>query len=409
MSIQPFKIAIPQATLDDLRERLSRTRWPDEVEGAGWDYGTNLEYMKDLADYWQHEYDWRKHEAELNTFAHFKAEVDGLGIHFIHERGKGPRPMPIILTHGWPGSFCEMLKVIPRLTDPERHGGKAEDAFDVIVPSLPGYGFSDRPTQRGVTSARIAAMWARLMMKELGYQRFAAQGGDWGSVVTEQLAVAHPDVVLGFHLNNIPYHHLFAKADNLSQEEQTYLEVAGRWQFAEGAYAMIQGSKPQTLAYGLHDSPVGLAAWIVEKFRSWSDCAGDVEKRFTKDELLTTITLYWVTETINAANRLYYDSAHDFTSPQHTGRSAVPAAIARFPQDILPAPREWAFRRYGGTRTAGRGPTGILPPPPLIAPRSRLTTSQVWSRHSGRAAHSFAMRSCGDKTSPVRGPSLRSG
>src|SRR5258708_28803624 len=175
MSIQPFKIAIPQATLDDLRERLSRTRWPDEVEGAGWDYGTNLEYMKDLADYWQHEYDWRKHEEELNTFSHFKAEVDGLGIHFIHERGKGPRPMTIILTHGWPGSFCEMLKVIPRLTDPERHGGKAEDAFDVIVPSLPGYGFSDRPTQRGVTGARIAAMWARLMTKELGYQPFAAQ------------------------------------------------------------------------------------------------------------------------------------------------------------------------------------------------------------------------------------------
>jgi pimeloyl-ACP methyl ester carboxylesterase len=346
MSIQPFKIAIPQAILDDLRERLARTRWPDEVEGAGWEYGTNLSYMKDLADHWQHEYDWRKHEAELNTFAHFKAEVDGLGIHFIHERGKGPRPMPIILTHGWPGSFCEMLKVIPRLTDPERHGGKAEDAFDVIVPSLPGYGFSDRPTQRGVTSARIAAMWARLMTKELGYQRFAAQGGDWGSVVTEQLAVAHPDVVLGFHLNNIPYHHLFAKADNLSQEEQTYLEAAGHWQFAEGAYAMIQGSKPQTLAYGLHDSPVGLAAWIVEKFRSWSDCAGDVEKRFTKDELLTTITLYWVTETINAANRLYYDSAHDFTSPQHTGRSAVPAAIARFPKDILPAPREWAERWF---------------------------------------------------------------
>ena len=346
MSIQPFKIAIPQATLDNLRERLSCTRWPDEVEGAGWDYGTNLEYMKDLADYWQHEYDWRKHEAELNTFAHFKAEVDGLGIHFIHERGKGPRPMPIILTHGWPGSFYEMLKVIPMLTDPESYGGKAEDAFDVIVPSLPGYGFSDRPTQRGVTSARIAAMWARLMTKELGYQRFAAQGGDWGSVVTEQLAVAHPDVVLGFHLNNIPYHHLFAKADNLSQEEQTYLEAAGRWQFAEGAYAMIQGSKPQTLAYGLHDSPVGLAAWIVEKFRSWSDCAGDVEKRFTKGELLTTITLYWVTETTNAANRLYYDSAHDFTSPQHTGRSAVPAAIARFPKDILPAPREWAERWF---------------------------------------------------------------
>jgi pimeloyl-ACP methyl ester carboxylesterase len=350
MSIQPFKIAIPQSTLDDLHERLARTRWPDEVSGAGWDYGTNLDYLRSLVAYWQHEYDWRAQEAMLNSFSHFRTDIDGLGIHFIREHGKGPRPMPIILTHGWPGSFCEMLKVIPMLADPERHGGKAEDAFDVIVPSLPGYGFSDKPTQRGMTTSRIAEMWARLMTKELGYQRFAAQGGDWGSSVTEQLAVAHPDVVLGFHLNNIPYHHLFAQADNLSQEEKTYLEAVGPWQFAEGAYAMIQGSKPQTLAYGLHDSPVGLAAWIVEKFRSWSDCAGNVEKRFTKDELLTTITLYWVTETINAANRLYYDAAHDFTFPQHTGRSDVQAAIARFPKDILPAPREWAKRWFNVQR-----------------------------------------------------------
>jgi pimeloyl-ACP methyl ester carboxylesterase len=375
VSIQPFQVNVPQATLDDLRERLARTRWPDEVEGAGWDYGTNLQYMKELADYWQHTYDWRKQEAELNTFAQFKADIDSVGIHFIHERGKGPHPMPIILTHGWPGSFYEMLKVIPMLTDPESHGGKAEDAFDVIVPSLPGYGFSDRPTQRGMTGSRIADMWARLMTKELGYQRFAAQGGDWGGTVTEQLAVAHPDVVLGFHLNNIPFHHLFAKADNLSQEEKTYLEAAGRWQFAEGAYAMIQGSKPQTLAYGLHDSPLGLAAWIVEKFRSWSDCAGDVEKRFTKDELLTTITLYWVTETINAANRLYYETAHDFTPPQHTGRSDVPAAIARFPRDILPAPREWAERWFHvqrWTEMPRGGHFAALEEPELLAEDMRV-------------------------------------
>jgi pimeloyl-ACP methyl ester carboxylesterase len=350
MGIQSFKINIPQATLDDLRERLARTRWPDEVVGAGWDYGTNLDYLKSLVDYWQHEFDWRVQETMLNRFSHFRTDIDGLGIHFIHERGKGPNPLPIILTHGWPGSFCEMLKVIPMLSDPESHDGKAADAFDVIVPSLPGYGFSDRPTQREMTGSRIAEMWARLMTKELGYQRFAAQGGDWGSDVTEQLAIALPDGVLGYHLSNIPYHHLFAKADNLSQEEKTYLEAAGAWQFAEGAYAMIQGSKPQTLAYGLQDSPVGLAAWMVEKFRSWSDCAGDVEKRFTKDELLTTITLYWVTETINAANRLYYWAAHDLTSPQHTGRSNVPAAIARFPKDILPAPREWAERWFNVQR-----------------------------------------------------------
>src|SRR5260370_3911651 len=236
MSMQPFKINIPKATLDDLRERLARTSWPDEVEGAGWDYGTNLQYMKELADCWQHRYDWRQHEAELNTFAQFKADIDGVGIHFIHERGKGPNPLPIILTHGWPGSFYEMLKIIPMLTDPESHGGKAEDAFDVIVPSLPGYGFSDRPTQRGMTVSVIGDIWARFVPKELGYPRFAAQGGDWGRSVTEQLAVAHPHVVLGFHLNNIPYHHLFAKVDNLSQQEKTYLEAVGPWQFAEGAY-----------------------------------------------------------------------------------------------------------------------------------------------------------------------------
>lgn len=346
MSIQPFKVDVPQATLDDLHERLARTRWPDEVEGAGWDYGSNLQYMKELADYWQHNFDWRKQEARLNQFAQFRAEINGLGIHFIHEHGKGPHPIPIILTHGWPGSFYEMLKVIPMLSDPESHGGKAEDAFDVIVPSLPGYGFSDRPTQRGMSTSRIADLWARLMTKELGYQRFAAQGGDWGSGVTEQLAVAHPDVLLGFHLNSIPYHHLFARVDNVSESEKTYLEAVGHWQFEEGAYAMIQGSKPQTLAYGLHDSPVGLAAWMVEKFRSWSECAGDVEKRFTKDELLTTITLYWVTETINSANRLYYEATHDVKPPNPTGRSDVQAGIAMFPKDILPAPREWAERWF---------------------------------------------------------------
>ena len=346
MSIQPFNVNIPQATLDDLRERLGRTRWPDEIESANWDYGTNLGYLKELTNYWQHSFDWRKQEAKLNQFAHFHAEVDGLGIHFIHERSKSPNPTPIILTHGWPGSFFEMLKIIPILTDPESYGGKAEDAFDVVVPSLPGYGFSDRPTQRGMTTSRIADMWTNLMTKELGYSRFAAQGGDWGSAVTEQLAVTHPDVLLGIHFNNVPFTHLLAKVDNLSQDEKTYLAAVSPWQFQEGAYAAIQRSKPQTLGYGLNDSPVGLAGWIVEKFRAWSDCDGDVEKRFTKDELLTAITLYWVTETINSANRLYYEATHNTTPPKTTEKSNVPAAIARFPKDILPAPREWSERWF---------------------------------------------------------------
>jgi pimeloyl-ACP methyl ester carboxylesterase len=348
MSIQPFHVDIPQATLDDVHERLGRTRWPDEIENARWDYGTNLDYLKELANYWQHTFDWRKQEALINRFSHFRAEVDGLGIHFIYEHGKGPHPTPLLLTHGWPSSFFEMLKIIPLLTDPERHGGNAEDAFDVIVPSLPGYGFSDRPTRRGMTISRIADLWADLMTKELGYPRFLAQGGDWGSRVTQQLALQHPDVLLGFHLDNIPYMHSL-RVDNLSQDEQTYLAAAGpsgSWQLQERGYRAIQETRPQTLGYGLNDSPVGLAGWLVEKFRRWSDCNGDVEKRFTKDELLTMIMLYWATETINSANRLYYEEAHAVTPANSTGKINVPAAIARFPHDILPAPREWAERWF---------------------------------------------------------------
>ena len=384
MSIQPFKVDIPQATLDDLHERLARTRWPDEVKDAGWDYGTNLSYLKELTNYWQHTFDWRKQESMLNRFAHFRAEVDGLGIHFIHERGKGPNPTPIILTHGWPGSFYEMLKVIPMLTDPESYGGKADDAFDVVVPSLPGYGFSDRPTQRGMTTSRIADMWVHLMTKELGYSHFAAQGGDWGGSVTELLAVAHPDVLLGYHLNNIPYQHLFAKIDNLSPDEKTYVTAVSPWQFQEGAYAAIQGSKPQTLGYGLNDSPIGLVGWIVEKFRSWSDCAGDVEKRFTKDELLTTITLYWVTETINSANRLYYEATHNANPPGTTEKSSVPAAITRFPQDILPAPREWAERWFNVQRWTAMprgGHFAALEEPKLLAEDIRTFFHDLKAKH----------------------------
>lgn len=346
MSIQPFHVNIPQTILDDVHERLSRTRWPDEIENARWDYGTNLGYLKELANYWQYTFNWRQQEALLNRFSHFRVEIDGLGIHFLHERGKGPNPTPIILTHGWPGSFFEMYKIIPLLTDPQRHGGKAEDSFDVIVPSLPGYGFSDRPTQRGMTISRIADMWTDLMTKELGYSRFVAQGSDWGSDVTHQLALEHPDVLLGFHLDNMPSTRMIAQVDNPSQDEKTYLAAVGPWELQEGAYGAIQSTKPQTLSYGLNDSPVGLAGWIVEKYRTWSDCNGDVETRFTKDELLTTIMLYWATETMNSANRLYYEETQHATPPNSTGKSSVPAAIARFPQDLLPAPREWAERWF---------------------------------------------------------------
>jgi pimeloyl-ACP methyl ester carboxylesterase len=343
MSIQSFKIAIPQATLDDLRERLAHTRWPDEVEGAGWDYGTNLGYLKELVDYWQHEFDWRKQEAKLNQFAQFRAEIDGRGIHFIHERGKGPNPLPIIIFHGWPDSFYRMHKIIPLLTDPASYGGDPVDSFDVIVPSLPGFGFSDRPRERGWRTAEANELWARLMTDVLGYRLYGAAGGDGGSPISQFLALSHPESVVGIHLTDIGYHNTMnANYANPSEAEKRYLGAGQQGFFQEGGYIMIQSTKPQTLAYGLNDSPVGLASWIVEKFRAWSDCGGDVERSYTKDELLTNITIYWVTETINSSIRGYYEESHT-PSLKPGQRIDVPAGLALFPKDN-PPPRELAER-----------------------------------------------------------------
>ncbi len=350
MEIHPFTIQIPQVVLDDLSERLARTRWPDEVDGAGWDYGTNLAYLRSLVDYWHNHFDWRAQEAMLNRFAQFHADVDGFGLHFIHERGKGPKPLPLILTHGWPDSFLRMTKLIPLLTDPASHGGDPADAFDVVVPSLPGYGFSDRPAEPGCAPDRIADLFAALMTRALGYPRFAAHGGDWGGSVTEQLAVRHAASLAGIHLTDVPYWHLFTTpVEDLSAEERAYLDAGQQWQRDEGAYALIQGSKPQTLAYGLTDSPVGLAAWLVEKFRAWSDCDGDVERRFSKDELLAHITLYWVTGTINSANRLYYE-AQRHPPRDSGGRLSVPTGVAIFPKDLVPAPRAFGERFFNVQR-----------------------------------------------------------
>ena len=348
MNPQPFTAQIPQTTLDDLQERLAHTRWPDEIPASGWDYGTNLAYLQELSAYWRQQFDWRAQEQEFNTLPQFRVALDGLHIHFVHLRGKGPQPLPLILTHGWPSSFLEMRKVLPLLTDPAQHGGDAADAFDVIVPSLPGYGFSERPTQRGMTVQRIATLWNDLMTKALGYDHYVAAGGDIGGSVTEQLGVLFPDRVRAMHLTNVPYQHIFAPFKDPSPAEQQYVKDIGAWQRSEGAYAAIQSSKPQTLAYGLQDSPVGLAAWIVEKYRAWSDCGGDVERRFTKDELLTNITLYWVTETINSANRFYYDSAQNVTPPPQ--KPATPTGLASFPGDIVPAPRAWAERWFNVQR-----------------------------------------------------------
>ncbi len=343
MSIHPFHMDIPQATLDNLHERLASTRWPDEVEGAGWDYGTNLDYLKELTGYWQHTFDWRAQEAKLNQFAQFKTEIDGLLIHFIHERGKGPNPLPIILTHGWPDSFYRMHKIIPMLTDPESFGGNAADSFDVIVPSIPGFGFSDSVRKPGWTVKQTAELWTSLMRDVLGYQRYAAAGGDGGSPISQLLALNNPTSVIGIHLTDIGFQATMnLDPSSLTPAEQQYLGAMQQRFFQEGGYVMIQSTRPQTLAYGLNDSPIGLAAWIIEKFYGWSDIDGDIEREYTKDELLTNIMIYWVTQTINPSIRSYYEESHA-PSLKPGQRVEVPVAMALFPKDT-PPPRALAER-----------------------------------------------------------------
>ena len=348
MDVKPFKVEIPEAILEDLRQRLADTRWPDEIAGSGWNYGFDLAYIKELVEYWRTHFDWRAQEQAINAFAHFRANIDGLGIHFIHERGKGPNPTPLIITHGWPSSFSEMLKIIPLLTDPASHGGDPADSFDVVIPSMLGYGFSDRPSQAGMGVFKMADLWARLMTEGLGYDRFGAQGGDWGAGVTARLGFSYPDNVIGIHtdsLSSIPPY-LGPGTPEVSPKEQAMLENMRSWRQAEGGYAHMQGTKPQTLSYGLNDSPAGLAAWIVEKFRTWSDCNSDVERRFTKDELLTNVTIYWVTQTINSSARLYYEAQQNPWSFKEGERVQVPCAVALFPKEINHPPREWAERSY---------------------------------------------------------------
>ncbi|HEX6483110.1 MAG TPA: epoxide hydrolase [Ktedonobacteraceae bacterium] len=349
MNIQPFTIAVPQTTLDDLHERLARTRWPDEAENTGWNYGTNLNYLQELVNYWQHSYDWRAQEAKLNQFAQFRAQFDGHNIHFIHVRGKGPKPTPLLLLHGYPDSFYRFHKIVPLLTDPASYGGNSQDSFDVIVPSLPGFGFSDRPNfPGGMKSLRAASLLSTLMTEVLGYQRYAVGGGDVGGRVARLLALAHPEQVLGIHLTDIGFPREITfppEVPNPSPAEGRFLGSVGMWFFQEGAYAALQTTKPQTISYALSDSPVGLAGWIVEKFRAWSDCDGEIEKSYTKDELLTNLMIYWVTGTISSSARLYHEDAFQSAPQLSVGQYIeVPAGVATFPKDLTYPPRELGER-----------------------------------------------------------------
>jgi pimeloyl-ACP methyl ester carboxylesterase len=265
MDIMPFEVQVTEEVLDDLRERLARTRWPDEVAGAGWTYGTNLAYIRELIGYWEGSFDWRGQEERINRFSHFRAEVDGFGVHFIHERGKGDNPMPLVLTHGWPSTFFEFSKIILLLTDPEAFRGDPTDSFDVVVPSLPGYGFSDRPTEEGF-SWRIPELWVELM-ERLGYERFGAHSGDIGGMVTNLLGLKHPERLIGIHTTFPAEPYVGPEAPELTDRDRTFVKERPRGPEVEGAYAHVQRTRPQTLSYGLDDSPVGLAAWILEKWR----------------------------------------------------------------------------------------------------------------------------------------------
>ncbi|MBF6559071.1 MAG: alpha/beta fold hydrolase [Candidatus Binataceae bacterium] len=345
-TVEPFKIQVSDEVLRDLRERLERTRFPDEVPDSGWEYGTNLTYLKRLVDYWRTTYDWRTHEAALNRFAHFRTSIDGLGIHFIHEPGRGPNPKPLLLSHGWPGSVVEFMRIIPMLTDPGAHGGDPAHSFTVIAPSLPGYGFSDHPRTRAMNIQAIAEIFHQLMTGVLGYSRYGAQGGDWGSAITSRLGEVHGASLYGIHLNLLFVGGRRDQASELTAEEKVFLADMDHFRREETGYQWIQGTRPQTLAYGLNDSPAGLAAWIVEKFRTWSDCNGEVETRFTKDELLTNIMVYWVTQSINSSTRLYYESRHHPWRPDTSKRIETPTAAAIFPREILKPPRAWAERAF---------------------------------------------------------------
>ena len=337
--VKPFKINIPQSALDDLQKRLKRIRWPDEAEGAGWNMGANLGYMKRLADYWLHQYDWRKHESTLNQFNHFKAEVDGTEIHFIHERGKGPNPTPLLLLHGWPDSFYGYHKVISMLTDPGSIGGDPNHSFDVVVPSIPGIGFSERKA-RSVDA--LADLFAKLMTDVLGYKQFISADGNGGTRISQSLALNHPDVVMGIHLTDVGYPDGSTDFASLSPPEQEFAAFIQQWWMRDGAFNMIQSTKPQSLAYGMNDSPVGLAAWIMN-FMARGSMGEGIEKGLSRDELLTNIMIYWLTETAGSSFRWYYESAHATPAPKAGQRSKVPAGVAH-DQRGEPLPREWAAR-----------------------------------------------------------------
>ncbi len=340
--IRPFRIDVPDADLDDLRDRLRRTRWPEPETVGDWSQGIPLAYTRELCDYWLNDYDWRAGEARLNRFAQFRTEIDGVDIHFIHVRSPRGDALPLLITHGWPGSVVEFGKVIGPLTDPERHGGDAADAFHLVCPTLPGYGFSGKPDRPGWGVEQIGDVWDELMSR-LGYRRYAAQGGDWGAMVTTALAIRHPEHLAGIHLNMpVTFPGRAARGGDLTDREQAALASLAHYDKEDSGYSKQQSTRPQTIGYGLVDSPALLCAWIVEKFWSWTDCDGDPATVLTRDEMLDNIMLYWLPGTGASAARLYWES---FRKPL-PGPVTVPVGCSIFPKEIFRPSRRWAEQRF---------------------------------------------------------------
>lgn len=361
MTLRDFRIHVDQADIDDLRDRLGRTIWPQTIPDSGWDYGTDVAWLRDFCDHWRGAYDWRASEAAINEFDQMLVDIDGVSVHCIHAPSKEPGAMPLVLTHGWPSTFAEMLKIIGPLTDPVAHGGDARDAFHVVVPSLPGYGFSSPPTERGWNAARVASAWVQLM-RELGYDRFASHGGDWGSAVTTALGAGHPDRMIGLH-----FAMLAPPIDEaaLTPEQRRWWDDLKVYRDKEWGYVHLQRTKPMTAAVGLNDSPAGLASWILEKWWRWTDCADehgvrDPYRRFTRDELCTLVSIYWYTHTIGSSLRMYHETFNVGSAITQPPRIEVPTGVAVFNEANRP-PRElvepfYDIRRYVAIDDGGHFP-----------------------------------------------------
>jgi len=348
--LRPFQLSVPESVLKDLQQRLLNTRLPDEPPLDPWSTGTSVAYLKQLLDYWRDGFDWRAQEAKLNAFRQFTVPLAGIDVHFIHEQGKGPNPMPLLLCHGWPGSVMEFHKILPMLTDPARFGGDPADAFSVIAPSLPGYVFSFKPGQKRFSVEEIAEVFAGMMTDVLGYKRFGAQGGDWGSFIASRLGFAFPERIIGIHLNLLAVRRDQKMVANPTPEERVFLDQLSHFLREETGYQWIQGTKPTTLAFALTDSPAGLAAWLVEKFRTWTDCDGNPENALTRDEMLVGIMLYWVTSAIGSSFWPYYARMHGPWPIPEGSTVDVPTGYVEFPKEILRPPRSVAERMYSDIR-----------------------------------------------------------